>query len=159
MLDGIEYVRPVTIPNCVATSVTVVSSAPLRAPIVGATKLHHLDDANASVKLKLTPEEPHPSCGDCPLTARSRPKRADQNIPKNRCRTKIPERMVETRAELPFIGDQVGLLKPRPGRPQRPVGTAAGGGIWRGVHCPDMPSKKFACVNYLTLAFGTGRID
>jgi len=58
----------VTIPNCVATSVTVVSSAPLRAPIVGATKLHHLDDAIASVKLKLSPDEPHPSCGDCPLT-------------------------------------------------------------------------------------------
>jgi hypothetical protein len=29
------------------------------------------------------------------------------NIPKNRCRTTIPERMVETLAELPFIGDQV----------------------------------------------------
>src|SRR5215468_10916540 len=31
-------------------------------------------------------------------------------IPKNRCRTTIAERMVETLAELPFIGDQVGCL-------------------------------------------------
>jgi hypothetical protein len=30
-----------------------------------------------------------------------------RDIPKNRCRTTIPERMVETLAELPFIGDQV----------------------------------------------------
>ena len=63
--------------------------------------------------------EPHPSCGDCPLTARSRPKKSGQNIPKNRCRTTIPERMVETPAELPFIGDQVVCLShdqagPRP---------------------------------------------
>src|SRR6516164_7070173 len=33
--------------------------------------------------------------------------KSGQNIPKNRCRTTIPERMVETPAELPFIGDQV----------------------------------------------------
>ena len=33
-----------------------------------------------------------------------------QNNPKNRCRTTIPERMVETPAELPFIGDQVVCL-------------------------------------------------
>jgi hypothetical protein len=32
---------------------------------------------------------------------------AGQNIPKNRCRKTIAERMVETRAELPFIGDQI----------------------------------------------------
>ena len=38
---------------------------------------------------------------------------------KNRCRTTIPERMVETRAELPFIGDQVGLFRAQPGRPKR----------------------------------------
>jgi hypothetical protein len=51
---------------------------------------------------------------------RSEPaKKSGQNIPKNRCRTTIAERMVETPAKLPFIGDQVGLLKPRPGRPQR----------------------------------------
>ena len=42
---------------------------------------------------------------------RSEPaKKGGQNIPKNRCRTTIPERMVETRAELPFIGDQVVCL-------------------------------------------------
>ena len=33
--------------------------------------------------------------------------KSGQNIPKNRCRTTIAERMVETLAELPFIGDQV----------------------------------------------------
>jgi len=39
---------------------------------------------------------------------RSEPaKRSGQNIPKNRCRTTIAERMMETLAELPFIGDQV----------------------------------------------------
>jgi len=31
-------------------------------------------------------------------------------IPKNRCRTTVAERMGETQAELPFIGDQVGCL-------------------------------------------------
>ena len=55
-------------------------------------------------------------------------------IPKYRCRTTVAERMVETRAELPFIGDQVGLLKPRPGRPQRgvmlSVPFALVGGVW-----------------------------
>jgi hypothetical protein len=30
--------------------------------------------------------------------------------------------MVETRAELPFIGDQIGLLKPRPGQFLLPSG-------------------------------------
>jgi len=39
---------------------------------------------------------------------RSEPaKKSGQNIPKNRCRTTIAERMRETPAELPFIGDQV----------------------------------------------------
>src|SRR6516225_7434684 len=42
-----------------------------------------------------------------------------QNIPKNRCRTTIAERMMETLAELPFIGDQVVCLSHEPGRPQR----------------------------------------
>jgi hypothetical protein len=42
--------------------------------------------------------------------------KSGQNIPKNRCRTTIPERMVETRAELPFTGDQVGLFRAQPGR-------------------------------------------
>ena len=41
------------------------------------------------------------------LTARSPAKKSGQIIPKNRCRTTIAERMVETLAELPFIGDQV----------------------------------------------------
>jgi hypothetical protein len=41
---------------------------------------------------------------------RSEPaKKSGQNIPKNRCRTTIAERMVETPAELPFIGDQLVL--------------------------------------------------
>jgi hypothetical protein len=31
-------------------------------------------------------------------------------IPKNRCRTTVPARMVETRADLPFIRDQVVCL-------------------------------------------------
>ena len=51
---------------------------------------------------------------------RSEPaKKSGQNIPKNPCRTTVAERMGETQAELPFIGDQVGCLKPRLGRPQR----------------------------------------
>jgi hypothetical protein len=42
---------------------------------------------------------------------RSEPaKKSGQNIPKNRCRTTIAERMVETLAGLPFIGDQVVCL-------------------------------------------------
>src|SRR6516165_8121802 len=43
--------------------------------------------------------EPHPSCGGCPLTARSRPKRASQNIQKNRCRTTVAEPMEEKLSE------------------------------------------------------------
>src|SRR5262244_2612006 len=46
-------------------------------------------------------------------------KKSGQNIPKNRCRTTIAERMMETLAELPFIGDQVVCLSHEPGRPQR----------------------------------------
>ena len=38
-------------------------------------------------------------------------------IQKNRCRTTIAERMVETRAELAFTGDQTGLFRAQPGRP------------------------------------------
>jgi len=42
---------------------------------------------------------------------RSEPaKKSGQNIPKNRCRTTIAERIGETRAELPFIRDQVVCL-------------------------------------------------
>jgi 1-deoxyxylulose-5-phosphate synthase len=35
----------------------LLSKPVITAPIVGATMLHHLDDAIASVKLKLSPEE------------------------------------------------------------------------------------------------------
>jgi hypothetical protein len=39
---------------------------------------------------------------------RSEPsQKSGQDIPKNRRRTTVAERMVETLAELPFIGDQV----------------------------------------------------
>ena len=42
---------------------------------------------------------------------RSEPaKKSGQNIPKNRFRTTVAERIVETLAELPFIGDQVVCL-------------------------------------------------
>ena len=51
--------------------------------------------------------EPHASCGDCPLTARSRAKKSGRCIPKNRCRTTVAERLVKTRAELPLMGDQI----------------------------------------------------
>src|SRR5215469_2672052 len=48
---------------------------------------------------------------------RSEPaKKSGHDIPKNRCRTTIPERMVETLAELPSIWDQVGLFRAQPGR-------------------------------------------
>jgi hypothetical protein len=51
---------------------------------------------------------------------RSEPaKKSGQNIPKNRCRTTIAERMMETLAELPFIGDHFVCLSHEPGRPQR----------------------------------------
>src|SRR6516225_10618189 len=43
---------------------------------------------------------------------RSEPaKKSGQNILKNLCRTTIAERIVETLAELPFIGDQVQSTK------------------------------------------------
>src|SRR6516162_3234153 len=45
---------------------------------------------------------------------RSEPaKRSGQNIPKNRCRTTVAERMMETLAELPFYRGLGRLLKPR----------------------------------------------
>ena len=53
-------------------------------------------------------------------------KKSGQNIPKNRCRTTIAERMMETLAELPLTGDQVGLFKAQPGRPQRRAEVASG---------------------------------
>ena len=49
---------------------------------------------------------------------RSEPaKNSGQNIPKNRCRTTIAERMMETLAELPFYRGSGRLLKPRTGPP------------------------------------------
>ena len=52
-------------------------------------------------------------------------KKSAQNIPKNRCRTTIAERMVETLAELPFIGDQVVRLS-RERRSALPPGADTG---------------------------------
>ena len=43
-------------------------------------------------------------------------KKSGQNIPKNRCRTTIAERVMETLAELPLTGDQVIWLSHKPGR-------------------------------------------
>ena len=42
-------------------------------------------------------------------------KKSGQNIPKNRCRTTIAERVMETLAELPLTGDQVVCLSHEPG--------------------------------------------
>jgi len=72
-------------------------------------------------------------------------KKSGQNIPKNRCRTTIAERVVETRAELPFIGDQVGLSRTQPGRPKRQTFPTLG--VDRpmflqrdlAVHVPNLP--------------------
>ena len=41
-------------------------------------------------------------------------KKSGQNIPKNRCRTTIAERVMETLAELPLTGDQVVCLSHEP---------------------------------------------
>jgi aryl-alcohol dehydrogenase-like predicted oxidoreductase len=50
----------------------MLSKPNLTAPIIGATKLHHLDDAVAALSVRLTPEEiqqlegayqPHPIIG------------------------------------------------------------------------------------------------
>ena len=48
--------------------------------------------------------------GEVSLNRSEPAKKSGQNIAKNRCRTTIAERMVETLAELPFIGDQVVCL-------------------------------------------------
>jgi len=59
---------------------------------------------------------------------RSEPaKKSGQNIPKNRCRTTIAERMVETPAELPFIGDQVVCLSHNQAARSGPRKEARGG--------------------------------
>src|SRR5215469_8665481 len=64
--------------------------------------------------------EPHPSCGDCSLTVSEPAKKRGQNIPKNRCRTTVAERMLETLVELPFIGDQVVCLSHDQARDDHP---------------------------------------
>src|SRR5215471_13180113 len=57
---------------------------------------------------------------------RSEPaKKSGQNIPKNRCRTTVAERMMETLAELPFIGDQVVCLSHEPGWKPSPSRSAS----------------------------------
>ena len=48
-----------------------------------------------------------------------RPGKSGHNIPKNRCRTTVPERMVETRGGTAVYRRPGRLFKPRPGRPQR----------------------------------------
>jgi aryl-alcohol dehydrogenase-like predicted oxidoreductase len=45
------------IPRAQVALAWLLAKPVITAPIVGATKLHHLDDAIASVALKLTPEE------------------------------------------------------------------------------------------------------
>jgi len=67
---------------------------------------------------------PHPSCGD---SARSRPKKSRQNIPKKRCRTTIAEPVGENLAELPFIGDQVVCLSHNQAARSGPRKEARGG--------------------------------
>ena len=54
-----------------------------------------------------------------PQPAPSRPRKSGQNIPKNRCRTTVPERMVETPAELPVIWDMVVCLSHDQAGPRR----------------------------------------
>src|SRR6516164_6665114 len=58
-------------------------------------------------------------------------KKSGQNIPKNRCRTTVAERMMETPTELPFIGGR--LLKPRT-RP--PAATLKAAGTARPTRAP-----------------------
>jgi hypothetical protein len=60
---------------------------------------------------------------------RSEPaKKSGQNIPKNRCRTTIAERIMETLAELPFIGDQVVCLNHEPSPQRNAIPRASAGG-------------------------------
>jgi len=60
------------VPRAQVALAWVLQKAPVTAPIVGATKMHHLDDAVAALAIKLTPEEvasleepyiPHPVRG------------------------------------------------------------------------------------------------
>jgi hypothetical protein len=54
--------------------------------------------------------EPHPSCDDLFLNRSELAKKGGHNIPKNRCRTTIAERVMEQLAELPLTGDQAGAV-------------------------------------------------
>jgi aryl-alcohol dehydrogenase-like predicted oxidoreductase len=60
------------IPRAQVALAWVLQKEPVSAPIVGATKMHHLDDAVAALSIKLTPDEiasleqpyiPHPVLG------------------------------------------------------------------------------------------------
>lgn len=60
------------VPRAQVTLAWVLQKTPVTAPIIGATKMHHLDDAVAALTIKLTPEEiasmeepyvPHPVLG------------------------------------------------------------------------------------------------
>ena len=60
------------VPRAQAALAWVLQKTPVTAPIIGATKMHHLDDAVAALTIKLTPEEiasmeepyvPHPVLG------------------------------------------------------------------------------------------------
>jgi len=48
-------------------------------------------------------------------------KKSDPNIPENRCRITIAERIVKTLADLPFIGDQVVCLSHDQAARSRPL--------------------------------------
>jgi aryl-alcohol dehydrogenase-like predicted oxidoreductase len=60
------------VPRAQVALAWVLQKEPVSAPIVGATKMHHLDDAVAALSIKLTPNEiasleepyiPHPVLG------------------------------------------------------------------------------------------------
>src|SRR5215469_7639927 len=93
----------------------------------------HSDTAARAIATAPGPAVPSPPVQKCCAEMMSV---SVARIQKNRCRTTIAERMVETRAELPFIGDQVGLFKAQPGRPKRTCNSrgAAGGGGFRAPH-------------------------
>jgi hypothetical protein len=65
--------------------------------------------------------------------------KSGQNIPKNRCRTTIAERMVETPMELPFIGDQVVCLSHDQASRQR---AEEGGARERSAPTPSFSPRK-----------------
>ena len=75
-------------------------------------------------------------------------------IPKNRWRTTIPERMVETRAELPFIGNQVGRFRAQPGRPKRRMKPIPGSELTVDFDGREV-SYGFGELDELVLAYAT----